>query len=124
MQEITVETMIGVHDEILRQEGGDVRLLSETNLLQLSFRTGSAEDAVAQCAVIFYSLCAYPAFREGNRRTAYRLIARILKDAGHPAELPCGTLRSLARGIEEFTVEPEDVDQVLRGWIRHQDSVT
>jgi hypothetical protein len=114
MQEITLETIIGLHDTILAKDGGDLRIISEANLHQLVFQVNLKEDPVARAATAFWSLCAYPAFREGNRRTAYRL-AEVLRAGGiAQKELPCEEMRALAKGIDSFIVEIDDVVRVLQ----------
>jgi hypothetical protein len=118
MQDITLETIIAAHDEVMAADGGDVRVLSEGNLHQLIFRANLAVDPCGRAAVVFYSLCAFPPFREGNRRTAARLAETILAAGGSGGRLPCEDLRSLVQGIDAFTVETEDVEQVLRRCMR------
>jgi prophage maintenance system killer protein len=71
-------------------------------------------DPFSRAALAFWSLCAYPAFREGNRRSAYRLAEEILESGDCRVDLPCPDVRALVQGIEGFTVEPEDVEQVFR----------
>jgi prophage maintenance system killer protein len=114
MQDITLETIVAAHDEVMAAGGGDRRVLSEGNLHQLVFRANLAEDPWERATIVFYSLCAFPPFREGNRRTAARLAETILAAGGFNGRLPCEDLRSLAQGIDAFTVEIEDVEQVLR----------
>lgn len=113
MQDLTLETILSVHDGIMAKAGGDRRVLSEGNLYQLVFRANLVRDPVERAALVFYSLCAFPAFREGNRRTARDLAESILSSGAYPVHLPCEALRELVQGIDEFTVEIEDVGQFL-----------
>jgi len=69
MQDLTLETIIAIHDGILAKDGGDSRVLSEGNLLQLVFRANLTGDPLKRAALVFYSLCAFPVFRTGNRRS-------------------------------------------------------
>ncbi len=114
MRDITLDTITELHTRILATEGGDSRVVSEGNLLQIVFQANLTKDPVSRAVSIFWSLCAYPVFREGNRRTAYRLAETILSEAGLLATLPCGEARALIQGIEMFTVEPDDVEQAFR----------
>jgi hypothetical protein len=118
MQDMTLEQIIAAHNAIMAKDGGDCRVLSEGGLHQLVFRANLVEDPCQRAALVFYSLCAFPAFREGNRRTAGSLAETILADGGFRGRLPCGELRSLARGIDAFLVETEDVEQVLHRYFR------
>jgi len=112
MQEITVETIIGMHDSILAHDGGDDLIICEGILNEVVFQANLHDDPVARAATVFWSLCAYPAFREGNKRTAHRLAEAILSTES-PVSLPCDEMRALVRGITAYTVEIEDVERVL-----------
>jgi prophage maintenance system killer protein len=114
MQDLTLKTIIAIHDGILAKDGGDSRVLSEGNLLQLVFRTNLTGDPLKRAALVFYSLCAFPAFLTGNRRTARLLAEAILASDGYQVDIPCEDLRGLVQGIDMFTVEIDDVEQFLR----------
>lgn len=114
MREIAVETIIGVHDLILAQDGGDDCIICEGILHEVVFQANLQNDRIPRAATVFWSLCAYPAFREGNKRTAYHLAEAILSTGNSPVSLPCEEMRALAQGIKNFTVEIEDVERVLQ----------
>ena len=113
MQEITLETITGIHAGIMAKDGGDRRIISEGNLHQMVFHANLAEDPVSRAASLFYTICAFPAFREGNRRTACCLAETLLCTENRQGKLPCEEVRALIRGIDTFTVEIEDVEQFL-----------
>jgi len=114
MQDITLDTIIGMHDRIMEKDGGDDRIICEGILNEVVFQANLREDRIQQAATVFWSLCAYPAFREGNKRTGYRLAEMILSRDDSPLFLPCEELRSLVQGINAFSVEIEDVEKVLQ----------
>jgi prophage maintenance system killer protein len=114
MQDITLDTIIGMHDRIMEKDGGDDRIICEGILNEVVFQANLREDRIQQAATVFWSLCAYPAFREGNKRTGYRLAEMILSGDDSPLFLPCEELRSLVQGINAFSVEIEDVEKVLQ----------
>lgn len=114
LDNITLDEIIGLHATLLANDGEDLRIISEGNLHQLVFRINAQEDLVDKAATAFWSLCAYPAFREGNRRTACHLAEIILGGGSMRKKLPCEEMRVLAKGIDSFTIEIEDVVQVLR----------
>jgi len=113
MQDLTLESILEIHDGIMAKEGGDSRVLSEGNLHEIVFRANILEETYKRAASVLYSLCAYPAFRKGNRRTALRLAETILASNGCRADIPCEAFRALVKGIDEFTAEIEDVEQFL-----------
>jgi prophage maintenance system killer protein len=116
MQDISLDMIVTIHDGIMINDGGDRRVLSEANLHQIVFRANLTGDPHKRAASVLYSLCAFPAFREGNRRTALRLAETILAAEGSRAGIPCEDFRTLVKGIDEFTIEIEDVEQFL---VRH-----
>ncbi len=113
MREITVETIMEMHNSILARDGGDDCIICEGILNEVVFQANLRKDRIQQAATVFWSLCAYPAFREGNKRTAYRLAEAILSSDNSPVSLPCEEMRALVQGITAYTVEIEDVERVL-----------
>jgi prophage maintenance system killer protein len=113
MQGITLETITAMHDRVLAADGGDRRIVSEGNLHQIVFQANLAVHQVPRAARVFWSLCAYPPFREGNRRTAHRLAEGILSHEGSPVVLPCEEIHALIRGIDAFTIEIDDVERAF-----------
>ena len=113
MQDLTLETIIAVHNRVLATDGGDDRIICEGLLNEVVFQANLREDRIQRAATVFWSLCAYPAFREGNKRTGYCLAEAILSTDDSPVSLPCDEIRTLVQGINSFTVEIEDVEQFL-----------
>lgn len=114
MQDVSLELIVNLHRNILEDTQADLRIISEGNLHQLVFQANLTDDPFSRAALAFWSLCAYPAFREGNRRTAHRLAEEILDSAGCRVDLPCPDVQALVQGIDAFTVEPEDVERAFR----------
>lgn len=114
MQDLTVDRIIALHDAIIARDGGDGRILSEGNLHQLVFRVNLLLEIIPRAAFCFYSLVAYPAFREGNIQAAEELAIQLLAEGGYGIDLPerNGFIR-LAEGINAFTTELEDVETWL-----------
>lgn len=115
MQDLAVDQIIALHDAIIARDGGDGRLLFEGNLHQLTFRANMIPDPTERAAQVFYTLIAYPAFREGNDTVARELAARILREDGYCwNQDDNGELARLGEGILAFTVEPEAVEAWFR----------
>ncbi len=118
MEDLTTGTVESLHREILRNSGGDTRIIAEAVLHQLVFRANTLPDCVDRAAFVFWYLCAYPAFREGNLRTAcavaeHVLASGMLRIAGPPEEI-----RTLAHGIATYRTEPEDVSAWMRDHVK------
>jgi prophage maintenance system killer protein len=114
MNDITVAEILALHEGILARDGGDARVLSEGNLHQTVFLANLARNPLSRAASVIYTLCAYPAFRDGNKRTAYEVAAKILEGAGHSFARNDPRCFTLMRGISDFTVEIEEIEACLR----------
>ena len=113
MEDLTVEQVETIHTRIMAEEKGDCRILSEANLHQLVFRANLIPECVPRAAFIFYSLCAYPAFREGNSGTALAVTEQVLASGGYRITGEKAGIMALAEGILAFTTEPEEIEQWL-----------
>ena len=113
MEDLTVEQVIAFHDRVMRTDGGDSRLLSEAGLHHMVFLANRIEDGYRRAALVFFSLCAYPAFREGNSRTAWLVAEMILNSKGYAFEARDEDMTDLVKGIASFTVEQADVEAWL-----------
>ena len=114
MYVLTVEQVITFHKQVMETDGGDDRLLSEANLHQIVFSVNRIESVFKRAAQAFFSLCAYPAFRDGNNRTARLVAEMILFKNGYKLEDNDADMTALVQGILSFTVEQEDVEEWLR----------
>jgi death-on-curing family protein len=114
MDDLTVEEIIAFHNEVMMTDGGDTRLLSEATLYQMVFSVNRIEGVYERAALAFFTLVAYPAFREGNGRTAGLVAERILSANGYTLEENDDEITTLVQGIASFTVEQEDVEAWLR----------
>jgi prophage maintenance system killer protein len=114
MDDLTFEQVEVIHNRVIEEEKGDSRVLSEANLLQMVFRANLIPECVPRAAFIFYSLCAYPAFRGGNAGTALAVTEWMLASGGYRITGEKTGIVALAEGILAFTTEPEEVEQWLR----------
>ena len=114
MDDLTVEQVIAVHEQVMKTDGGDARLLSEARLHQMVFSANRTGDVHHRAALAFFSLCAYPAFRDGNKRTALLLARTILSRNGYLLEHEGDGMAGLMHGIASFTVEEADIEEWLR----------
>jgi prophage maintenance system killer protein len=120
MDELTVEQILTLHTRIMAGEGGDARLLSEPNLHQLVFRANLVPDVFRRAAIVLFSLCAYPAFRDGNKRTAHALAGHILAQEQYLLAPDDTRVAGLLAGVASYTVEPEDIELWLRTNIKKE----
>ncbi|WP_321504920.1 Fic family protein [uncultured Methanoregula sp.] len=114
MHDLTLEEILAIHAGIMAQDGGDTRVLSEGNLHQTIFRANLPEDPFARAATAFYSLAAYPAFRDGNKRTAQAVAEKILAGEGYTLPDNDPGWGTMSRGIMDFTVEIGEIEEYFR----------
>jgi hypothetical protein len=113
MEDLTVGEVETIHHRIMMEKKGDCRILSEANLYQLIFRANLIQECVPRAAFAFYSLCAFPAFREGNSETALVVTEQVLASGGYRLTGEKAGIMVLAGGILAFTTEPEEIEQWL-----------
>ena len=118
MDDLTVEQVMALHSRVIRIDGGDNRLLSEASLHQMVFLANRIEDVLKRAALVFFTLVAYPAFREGNSRTARFVAEMILSENGYTLEECDDGMTGLVQGIELFTFEQPDVENWLRSHVK------
>ena len=114
MDDLTVEQVIAFHKQVIGIDGGDDRLFSEASLHQMVFLANRMDDVHTRAALALYSLVAYPAFRDGNGRTAQLVAEMILFNNGYKLEDDDDEMTGLVHGIASFTVEQADVEEWLR----------
>jgi prophage maintenance system killer protein len=110
MEDLTVGLVVAIHERIVAEGGFDPRILSEACLYQLVFQANLVPEIVPRAALVFYSLCAFPAFRDGNRETALAVAQEILASCGRGISGELSGVMVLADGIESYSTEPEDVE--------------
>ena len=113
MDDLTIDAVEEIHRNLTETDRGDSRIISEASIVQGVFRANLINQVIPRAAFVFYWLCAFPAFREGNERTALVMTERILADGDYRITGDTKDLMTLAREIGEFTAEPEDIERWL-----------
>jgi prophage maintenance system killer protein len=114
MDDLTPEQVNAFHEQVIKANGGDGRLLSEASLHQMVFSANRIDDVHKRAALAFFILVAYPAFREGNNHTAQRVADMILNDNGYTLDEGEYEMAYLVQGVALFTVEQADIEEWLR----------
>jgi death-on-curing family protein len=113
LEDLNVEQVIAFHQQVMESDGGDTRILSEALLHQMVFSVNRIEGLYQKAAFAFYSLIAYPAFREGNSRTARLVAGMILNGSGYTLKDDDDDMTTLVKGIRSFTVEQAEIEEWL-----------
>lgn len=118
MDELTVAGIESVHMKGMQEDGRDDRVISEANLHQVVFNANLITDCVTRAAFVFWYLCAFPAFREGNSRTALAVADQVLATGGFQMNGSDEEITGLADSIVAGDMEHEDVEDWLSGHLR------
>lgn len=121
MDDLTVEQIIAIHDSIMVKDGGDARLLSEPNLHQFIFRANLIDNICCRAALALFFLSAYPAFRDGNKRTAHALASLILGQERYHLSPDDDRVAGLLAGVASYTVELDDIEHWLRSHVTKEE---
>ncbi len=113
MDDLTVDQVTAFHAQVMNSDGGDDRLFSETGLHQMVFSANRIEGIFPRAAFAFFSLVAYPVYREGNSRTALLVAEMILSRNGFTLEDSNADMAPLVQGIASFTLEQADIEEWL-----------
>lgn len=114
MEDLQADHVRRVHDGIADSRQCDRRIISEAALLQTVFRANLVPECVPRAALVFFSICAYPPFREANEETAAATAIEILASGGYGLLGDPTILEDLARGIQVFTTGEEEVEHWFR----------
>jgi prophage maintenance system killer protein len=114
MADLTVEEILAFHAGIMARDGGDARVLSEANLHQAIFHANLQPDPIDHAATLLYLLCAYKAFRDGNKRTAQAAAEWILTDAGYQVKSEDPRCIVLMQGIMDFVIDTDEIVAYFR----------
>ena len=114
MNPLAVDLITRIHAGVIAQDDEDARVLSEAALHQMIFLANIIPDVYRRAAFVLYSLCAYPPFRDGNERTAQSVAELVLGQENLHITQGDDCIIPLIAGIAASTVEPEDIERVLR----------
>jgi len=113
MKDISVEQVVAIHTRLMADEKGDSRILSLANLHQMVFSANLITEFLPRAAFMFYSLCAYPAFREGNLETAVAVTEEVLASEGFRITGERSGIMELATGVLAFRTDNSDIEAWL-----------
>lgn len=114
MDDLYVEEILALHAGIMARDGGDDRVLSEANLHQAVFHVNLQPDPFARAATVVYLLCAYKAFRDGNKRTAQAVAENIFAATGWKIKSDDSRCIVLMQGVIDFVVEIDEIETYFR----------
>jgi death on curing protein len=81
--DLTVEKIIGIHDEIIAQYDGADGVLSESTLHFMIYRVNKIRDIFRRSALVLDAIGSQHPFVNGNKRTALVVAENVLGQEGY-----------------------------------------
>lgn len=120
MAELTGESIIEIHDDIIKEYGGTGGLLTRGTLELLVYKVNREKDAFRQAALILHIIAAQHPFFDGNKRTAFATAENVLRDAGYYLDADDNEVVNLMQKIAEYKCTVKTIEK----WIREKSKAT
>ena len=82
MEPLTVEKMLEIHQDAIREFGGTDGILDMATLEYLVYQVNGARDIRRRAALAIYCITAKHPFHDGNKRTGLLVAENLLDQAG------------------------------------------
>jgi death on curing protein len=80
---LTVEEIVAIHDEIIKETGGHAGIISKGNLDFVIDQMQIPKDIVGKASTLFFGIITSHPFVDGNKRTAISSAETFLKENGY-----------------------------------------
>ena len=121
MEYLTVEEILAIHIQVIREFGGTPEILSLERLgssaespQQTMFGDELYPDLVSKAAILFFSLIKNHPFLDGNKRTAVLGMLEFLKRNGHAIEVNHDELYQFTLDVATSMLDKD----AIGAWIR------
>ena len=118
MTGLTVEKIIEIHDEIIRQYEGAQGILSESTLHFMIFRSNRSRDIFRKSAIALHAIGSQHPFVDGNKRTALVVAENILGRKGYYIAADEDTIVEFMLAVASYEYETGQVQQWLEEHVR------
>ncbi|MBI4788962.1 MAG: type II toxin-antitoxin system death-on-curing family toxin [Chloroflexi bacterium] len=121
MEYLTVEEILAIHIEVIREFGGTPEVLSLERLRssaesphQTMFGDELYPDLVSKAAILFFALIKNHPFLDGNKRTALLSLLEFVKRNGHAIEAKHDELYQFTLDVATSVLDKD----AIGAWIR------
>lgn len=115
---LTTEEIIRIHDEIIKETGGHLGIISYGNLDFLVNQTKIPKDIVRASALLFYNILTSHPFVDGNKRTALESIKVFLALNHKQLSANQEELWNIIRDTSEGKLKFEEIVNWIRGRLK------
>jgi death on curing protein len=114
LSDLTVEKIIEIHDEIIRQFDGAQGILSGSTLHFMIFRINKIKDIFRRAAVVLHAIGSQHPFVDGNKRTALVVAENVLGQQGYYIAADEDTIVEFMLDVASYRLEPDTIEQWLK----------
>ncbi len=114
MEYLTVNKIIEIHDEIIKEYGGTRGLRDEGTLELLVYKANRENTAFRRAALILHMIAARHPFFDGNKRTALVTAEKVLDDEGYYLDAEAEEKVGLMQNIAEYKNSTKTIEK----WIK------
>ncbi len=114
MEYLTVNKIIEIHNEIIKEYGGTRGLRDEGTLELLVYKANRENTAFRRAALILYTIAAQHPFFDGNKRTALVTAEKVLDDEGYYLDAEAEEKVGLMQNIAEYKNSTKTIEK----WIK------
>lgn len=118
MSDLTVEKIIEIHDEIIRQFDGAQGILSESTLHFMIFRINKFRNIFRKAAVVLHAIGSQHPFVDGNKRTALVVAENVLGKQGYYIAADEDTIVEFMLDVASYKLEPDAIEQWLKDHVK------
>ena len=114
MSDLTVEKIIEIHDEIIRQFDGAHGILFESTLHFMIFRVNKFEDIFRRAAIVLHAIGSQHPFIDGKKRTALVVAENVLGQQGYYIAADEDTIVKFMLDVASYRLEPDAIESWLK----------
>jgi death-on-curing protein len=120
MEELSVDRIIEIHDDIIKEYGGTGGLLTKGTLELLIYKVNREKEVFRGAALILHSIAAQHPFFDGNKRTAFVTAENVLGEEGYFLDAEDDEIVELMRKIAQY----KHTVKTIENWIREKAMAT
>ena len=116
MEPLTVEKILEVHADVIREYGGTEGILDIATLEYLVYRVNRVQDTCRQAALALFCIAAKHPFIDGNKRTGFLVAENLLGHEGLYIRAEDDEIVAFMLGVAEYRLGSTEIEE----WIREK----
>ena len=118
MSGLTVEKIIEIHDEIIREFDGASGVLSESTLHFMVFRISKIRNIFRRAATVLHAIGSQHPFIDGNKRTALVVAENVLGQQGYYIAADEESIVDFMLAVASYKLERGAIEQWLKEHVK------